>query len=96
MDKRFQKQPDRRPPEGGHSLGDWEKARKKNLKEGIWSCPCGSRTFHLVQQRDNVKAVCSECGDTEIIYWNGKETSGGMRRLDTNTWVYPQVKLNIR
>ena len=73
----------------GNNVSDYEEARAKNLRNGLWACHCGSRKFHLLQQKENVKAICAKCSDTEIIYWNGTHDSskGHMRRLDTNTWV---------
>jgi len=74
-----------------HSVSAYEIERKKNLKDGLWGCVCGSRKFHLLQQTDNVKTICSKCGETTIIYWNGPKdgdsSRGSMRRLDTNLWI---------
>ena len=72
-----------------YTVADYEKERRKNLKKGFWACVCGSRKFHLLQQKENVKAICSKCRNSDIIYWNGiKDSSkGSMRRLDTGKWV---------
>ena len=67
-----------------HSVAQYEQARKKNLYRGIWACPCGSRKFHLIQQKDNVKTVCCKCEDIVIIAWNGKVIKS--KRLDTLEW----------
>jgi len=70
-------------------ITEYEKERRKNLKKGYWACVCGCRKFHLLQQKENVKAICSKCGNVDIIYWNGAKDSsrGAMRRLDTCKWV---------
>jgi len=72
-----------------YTIAEYEEERKKNLRKGYWACVCGSRKFHLSQQKENVKAICSKCGNVDIIYWNGVEDSsiGAMRRLDTCNWV---------
>lgn len=75
------------------TVADWEKARAKNLHNGIWACVCGSRKFHLLQHPQNVKAICCKCGNMDIIYWNAApaesndKSRGHMLRLDTKTWV---------
>lgn len=42
------------------SVGDWKRARAKNLKDGYWGCACGSRKFNLLQSQENVKTICSK------------------------------------
>jgi hypothetical protein len=71
------------------TVADYEKEREKNLKKSFWACVCGSRKFRLLQHKENVKAVCLKCGNSDIIYWNGTKDSskGSMKRLDTNKWV---------
>ena len=73
----------------GSSVAEFEAARQKNIKDGIWACACGSRKFHSQQQAENVKTFCVKCGNCDIIYWNGDKDSskGHMKRLDTGKWV---------
>lgn len=81
-----------------HSIKDYKDARKKNLKDGYWACACGSRLFYLLQQKENVKTICAICNNIDIIYWNGTSDNakGSMLRLDTDTWVSPKIKLEIK
>lgn len=71
------------------TVADYRREREKNLKKGFWACVCGSRKFHLLQHKENVKAICSKCGNSDIIYWNGTKdnSKGSMRRLDTDNWI---------
>lgn len=79
------------------SVADYERARGLNLKGGYWTCVCGGRKFHLLQQTKNVKAICSKCGNTDIIYWNGPNDSatGSMLKLDTRRWVKPFASIRL-
>lgn len=74
-----------------YSVADYETQRKLNLKNGFYACVCGSRRFHLHQQLHNVKAICSKCGNADIIYWNGPKggdsSRGHMRNLISLEWV---------
>ncbi len=89
---------DRRKDINGSSVADFEEERAKNRKGGYWGCVCGSRKFFLLQQAENVKAICVKCEETDIIYWNGSKDSsaGSMRRLDSNRWVKQTVRLEVK
>lgn len=78
-----------------HSLRDHHEALKANFKDGYFACICGSRKFHLIQDKCNVKSKCSKCGSLEIIYWNGTGDSvfGSMLRLDSLEWIKPKATL---
>lgn len=80
------------------SVKDVEDARKLNLKDNYWACYCGSRSFHLKQTEINVKAICSKCGNSEILYWNrpSKDNSmGAMKDLETGKWWHPKAKIVV-
>jgi hypothetical protein len=80
------------------SVANYDKAAKRNMirdnchMRTIYACACGSRKFHLEQQRDNIKAICAKCGDARIIAWNA---DGSIIRLDTFEWFMPIVEIKM-
>jgi hypothetical protein len=61
----------------------------------LHACKCGCIEFNLIQQKENVKTMCVNCQEINIIYWNGGRrekgandlSRGKMKRLDTGAWV---------
>ena len=76
------------------TLKDWEELQKKHLLHlssdaVIFACACGSRKFHLLQSKTNVKTICSRCTASKIIYWmkNITDSSAGrIRNLETGNF----------
>jgi hypothetical protein len=48
-----------------------------------------------MQSKENVKTMCADCYEINIIYWNGERrekgandpSRGKMKRLDTGAWI---------
>jgi hypothetical protein len=64
--------------------------RESGLTE--YACGCGSRTFKLLQDKLNIKALCTKCNDVRIIAWN---ETGHILNLKTFKWVMPEVSLKM-
>ena len=76
------------------TVADFETGRRTRLKVDkygtlTWACACGCKRFKVISQPNNIKLVCSKCGNMDIIAWykSANDSSAGrIFNMNTQTW----------